>query len=100
MGSRVMHNERPDPAFLFKFYMRFIREKEMFQRKLIILVPILFLNACVLHQSPAPGCSIVIGPSGCFGRTIITDLVVTPKSQLLTVDVNNGNGGVVDVSNK
>ena len=36
---------------------------------------------------------------GCFGKTVIMDLEVEPSIDCLTIEVNNCNGGVLEVSN-
>ena len=63
----------------------------------------LVLSSCiVVEDSPAPGCVKSIGlPSmgGCFGKTAILDLAVEPETECLTVEVNNCNGGVLEVHN-
>ena len=53
--------------------------------------------------SPAPGCNTGGGcfpvMGGCFGKTVIQDLVVTGGSDCLRIGVNNCNGGVIDIEN-
>jgi hypothetical protein len=36
---------------------------------------------------------------GCFGKTVILDLQVEPHLDCLTIEVNNCNGGVLEVRN-
>ncbi len=36
---------------------------------------------------------------GCFGKTVIMDLEVEPAIDCLTIEVNNCNGGILEVSN-
>ena len=36
---------------------------------------------------------------GCFGKTVIMDLEVEPSIDCLTIEVNNCNGGILEVSN-
>lgn len=36
---------------------------------------------------------------GCFGKTVILDLEVEPEIDCLTIEVNNCNGGVLEVRN-
>jgi len=63
----------------------------------------LSLSGCiVVKDSPAPGCVESIGfpmAGGCFGKTAILDLAVEPEVECLDVDVNNCNGGVLEVRN-
>ena len=63
----------------------------------------LSLSGCiVVKDSPAPGCVESIGfpmAGGCFGKTAILDLAVEPEVECLDIDVNNCNGGVLEVRN-
>jgi hypothetical protein len=63
----------------------------------------LSLSGCIVtSDSPAPGCVESIGfpmAGGCFGKTAILDLAVEPEVECLDVDVNNCNGGVLEVRN-
>ena len=64
---------------------------------------VLSLSGCVVKDSPAPGCVESIGlpmAGGCFGKTAILDLAVEPEIECLVVDVNNCNGGVLEVWNR
>ncbi len=64
----------------------------------------LILQAClVVEDSPAPGCVRYLGLApmgGCQGRTVILDLHVAPQPTCLDIEVNNCNGGVLEVYNK
>lgn len=63
---------------------------------------ILTLSGCILRDSPAPGCIESIGlPSagGCFGKTAIVDLEVVSAPDCVMMDVNNCNGGVLEIRN-
>lgn len=65
-------------------------------------VCMLILNACVVKDSPAPGCRNTIGfPSmgGCSGKAAIIDLEVTSAPDCLTIAANNCNGGVLNIRN-
>ena len=72
-------------------------------KPLLCLSLALVLSGCVVKDSPAPGCVESIGPpiaGGCFGKTAILDLAVEPEIECLVVDVNNCNGGVLEVWNR
>lgn len=68
----------------------------------ILLVPI-SIGACLTRKdSPAPGCIewwLPPLPGGCFGKTAILDLRVEPEMSCLEIDVNNCNGGILEVTN-
>jgi hypothetical protein len=73
----------------------------------LIVISLLFvtlLSGCiVVRDSPAPGCVKTIGVGaigGCFGKTVILDLVVEPEIECLSIAVNNCNGGVLEVQNR
>ncbi len=69
---------------------------------LALTLALLLLVGCVVHDSPAPGCVEYFGPApmgGCRGKTIIRDLRLEPPSDCLQVEVNNCNGGVVELHN-
>jgi len=69
---------------------------------LIILSFLLLLSACIIKDSPAPGCIEYVGfapMGGCNGKTIITDLVLEGFPECVQVSVNNCNGGVLEVQN-
>lgn len=63
----------------------------------------LLLSGCIVTKdSPAPGCVESVGlpiAGGCFGKTAILDLAVEPENACLVVEVNNCNGGVLEVRN-
>ncbi len=65
---------------------------------------VLSLQACIIvEDSPAPGCVQYLGLApmgGCQGRTVILDLHVTPQPTCLDIEVNNCNGGVLEVYNR
>ena len=72
----------------------------------MIVASLLFiglLSGCiVVRDSPAPGCVKTIGVGvigGCFGKTVILDLIVKPEIECLSIAVNNCNGGVLEVQN-
>ena len=50
-------------------------------------------------DNPAPGCRESFGFGGCFGTTVILDLSMEPESECLEIEVNNCNGGGLDVDN-
>ncbi len=67
---------------------------------LALTLALLLLVGCVVHDSPAPGCVEYFGPAplgGCRGKTIIRDLRLEPPSDCLRAEVNNCNGGVVEL---
>jgi hypothetical protein len=69
---------------------------------IVVLLLSIFVGGCVKEDSPAPGCVEFWGPApmgGCFGKTVILDLKVEPEIDCLTVEVNNCNGGVLNVVN-
>ncbi len=56
----------------------------------------------VVRDSPAPGCVEYLGlrpMGGCFGKTALLDLAVSPQINCLDVTVNNCNGGVLEIHN-
>ena len=72
---------------------------------MLLLVAVLLTSGCiVINDSPAPGC-IKYFPEqfrpigGCFGKSVIMNLSVSPATACLAVDTNNCNGGVLDISN-
>ena len=71
--------------------------------RLLFLVLMLFLSGCAVRKdSPAPGCVEYWGfppMGGCAGKTVIKDLRVEPDLDCLTIEVNNCNGGVLEVRN-
>jgi hypothetical protein len=71
---------------------------------LSITVLIMLTLSCSLFvpsedDNPAPGCRQGFGMGGCFGTTVILDLNVEPQIECLEIEVNNCNGGVLDVDN-
>ena len=83
-----------------------IKLLSMKKRLLILCVLLLLLSTvagCIVRKgSPAPGCVKYWGLApmgGCFGKTVIMDLEVEPSIDCLTIEVNNCNGGVLEVSN-
>jgi len=70
---------------------------------LIIAILALLLTGCIVRESsPAPGCVEYWGippMGGCFGTTILKDLQVTSQADCVAFEVNNCNGGVLDVEN-
>jgi hypothetical protein len=68
-----------------------------------LLMFILAVSGCLVRKdSPAPGCVEYWGLApmgGCFGKTAILDLAVDPEIDCLTIEVNNCNGGVLEVRN-
>ena len=70
----------------------------------VLLAGIALLSGCgiIIQDSPAPGCVKYLGPmtmTGCFGKSIITDVQVEPELDCLEVGVNNCNGGMLWVRN-
>ena len=77
-------------------------------RKLALILPVLLSLACaasgcvLVKDSPAPGCREYWGLApvgGCFGKSVITDLKVEPEVDCLSIEVNNCNGGILEISN-
>jgi len=69
----------------------------------LLLLSLSTVAGCIVRKdSPAPGCVKYWGLApmgGCFGKTVIMDLEVEPAMDCLTIEVNNCNGGVLEVSN-
>jgi len=71
----------------------------------LLVLPLLVFAAsgCVLvKDSPAPGCREYWGLApigGCFGKSVITDLKVEPELDDLVIEVNNCNGGILEITN-
>jgi hypothetical protein len=62
----------------------------------------LILSGCIVKDSPAPGCIESIGiplAGGCFGKTAIVDLKVVSAPECVVVEVNNCNGGILEIRN-
>jgi hypothetical protein len=72
----------------------------------IILLLIAAVTACgciIVRDSPAPGCIKYIGiptMGGCSGKTAIINLNIEPKPECIKIEVNNCNGGVLEISNR
>ena len=83
------------------------RDSGMLRRLALILLVLASLacaaSGCVLvKDSPAPGCREYWGIApmgGCFGKSVITDLTVEPELDCLSIEVNNCNGGILEISN-
>ncbi len=77
----------------------------MYQIKVVAILTALLLSSSgcvVVKDSPAPGCVeyLGLGPTGgCFGKTVLLDLAVSPEIDCLEVAVNNCNGGVLEIWN-
>jgi hypothetical protein len=68
----------------------------------VALLSLVLAGCIVTVDSPAPGCREYIGIApmgGCSGKTAILDLEVEPEPACLTIQVNNCNGGVLEVHN-
>lgn len=68
----------------------------------VMIVFFSIISCITTRDSPAPGCIQRIGCSpmgGCFGKTIIQDLQLENAPACLQVNINNCNGGVIDVNN-
>jgi hypothetical protein len=79
------------------------------KEKLIVLIVALVLilisgiKCFMSEDNPAPGCNQFLGmPSmgGCFGKNAIIDLTVEPEIDGIDIEVNNCNGGVLEVTNR
>ncbi len=77
-------------------------------RWLALILSVLLLLACaasgcvLVKDSPAPGCREYWGLAplgGCFGKSVIMDLKVEPELDDLVIEVNNCNGGILEVTN-
>ncbi len=69
---------------------------------LCISICLLILSGCIIKDSPAPGCRKTIGfpmMGGCSGKTIIQDLEIETAPDCVIIEVNNCNGGVLDIRN-
>ena len=70
----------------------------------MLIVLMLFLPGClVLKSSPAPQCISYIAPpiiGGCSGKSAIIDLYVSQHPACLQIEVNNCNGGVLEINNQ
>ncbi|MFH2039272.1 MAG: hypothetical protein ABIJ65_07535 [Chloroflexota bacterium] len=71
---------------------------------LIICISIflLILSGCIIKDSPAPGCRKSIGfpmMGGCSGKTAILDLEIEYAPECVIIEVNNCNGGVLNIRN-
>jgi len=66
---------------------------------------LLTLSGCLIitKNSPAPGCVKTIGllpmVSGCFGKSVVSDVKLEPQQACLTITENNCNGGVLNIHN-
>ena len=79
-------------------------KKDQWTIVVIITASLLLSISCGgSHDSPAPGCNTGGGcfpvMGGCFGKTVILDLVVTGGGDCFNVRVNNCNGGVLTIEN-
>ena len=69
----------------------------------LIVITFIALPGCIITEdSPAPACIKYIGiPTigGCFGKSAILELRVQPAVDCIRIEVNNCNGGVLEVTN-
>jgi len=76
-------------------------------KALLTFGPVLLLlgtsvGCLIKEDSPAPGCIEYWGPAptgGCFGKSVVMDLTVEPLIECLSIEANNCNGGILEVSN-
>lgn len=82
--------------------------KQAMIKKPLLILPFLLLllsftvGCVVVEDSPAPGCVKYWGIppiGGCFGKSAIINLTVEPTIDCLQIEVNNCNGGVLEVTN-
>ena len=70
---------------------------------LLVLLLGCVASGCVLvKDSPAPGCRTYIGVpplGGCCGKSAILELVVEPELDGILIEVNNCNGGILEITN-
>lgn len=82
---------------------RLPRAKKSLLSLSVLLLLLSAVAGCVVKDSPAPGCDeYMFGCApmgGCLGKSIIKDLKVEPAIDCLTIEVNNCNGGVLEVTN-
>ncbi len=67
-----------------------------------ISICLLILSGCIIKDSPAPGCRKTIGfpmMGGCSGKTAILDLEIESAPECVIIEVNNCNGGVLNIRN-
>ena len=83
---------------------RYSNSRYLVASVLLLLIVLCGSISCILiEDSPAPGCQKYLGLApmgGCFGKSAIKDLKVEPSLDCVTIEVNNCNGGVLDVSNR
>lgn len=82
---------------------RWLKSKLVWVVVLLVALTLFPVAGCIIEDSPAPGCvkySFGCSPAGgCFGKSIIEDLSVEPEIDCITIEVNNCNGGILEVSN-
>jgi len=86
-----------------RIVIKLLRIKKRLLTLSVLLLLLSTVVGCIVRKdSPAPGCIKYWGLApmgGCFGKTVIMDLEVEPAIDCLTIEVNNCNGGVLEVSN-
>jgi hypothetical protein len=79
------------------------KEKLIVLAVALVLILISGIKCYMDEDNPAPGCNQFLGlPSmgGCFGKNAIIDLTVEPEIDGIDIEVNNCNGGVLEVTNR
>lgn len=77
-------------------------KKPLLILSLLLLLLSFTVGCVVVEDSPAPGCVKYWGIppiGGCSGKSAVINLTVEPTIDCLQIEVNNCNGGVLDVSN-
>ena len=69
---------------------------------MVLLLACVATGCLMVKDSPAPGCRKYVGVAplgGCNGKSAILDLVVEPEPDGILIEVNNCNGGILEVTN-
>ena len=77
-------------------------KKQVLLLVIILTVMVILAGCIVTKESPAPGCREYIGlpmAGGCFGKSAILNLKIEPPTECIKLEVNNCNGGVLEVRN-
>ncbi|MCK5213671.1 MAG: hypothetical protein KAQ74_07045 [Dehalococcoidia bacterium] len=69
---------------------------------MVLLLACVATGCLMVKDSPAPGCRKYVGVAplgGCNGKSAILDLVVEPELDGILIEVNNCNGGIIEITN-